>query len=125
MMLFKSLSVYAQETINITPQGTIGDTVKNITVGGIVSTAITWILIIAAIIFFFMLLIGGISWLTSGGDEQKVAGAKGQITNALIGLAIVLAGWAIVTLVGSFFGIEFGSFTLPSVGGTNLPVKTK
>lgn len=115
-MLFKSLSVYAQETINITPQGTIGDTVSSITVGGIVSTAITWILIFAAIIFFFMLLIGGISWLTSGGDEQKVAGAKGQITNALIGLAIVLAGWAIVTLVGSFFGIdEFGSFTLPSV----------
>lgn len=117
-MLLKSLSVYAkakEQSINLEPQGIIGNTVKDITVGGIVSTAITWILIIAAIMFFFMLLIGGISWLTSGGDEQKVAGAKGQITNALIGLAIVLAGWAIVTLVGSFFGITFKSFTLPSV----------
>lgn len=118
-MISKLLNVYAQGEgmeINIKPEQTEGSlNVTGFTLSSILSTAVTYIMIFSAIIFFFMLLIGGVSWLTSGGDEQKVSAAKGRITNALIGLVIVLAAWAILSLVGGFFGLDLSKFTLPSI----------
>jgi hypothetical protein len=58
---------------------------------------------------------GGIKWITSDGDEKSVEGARSQITNALIGLAIVFAAWAILRLIGILFGVNLTqSFTIPT-----------
>ena len=62
--------------------------------------------VIGAIIFFFMLVIGGIQWITSGGDKEAVIQARGRITNALIGLVILFSTFAIVVVVEIFFGID-------------------
>ena len=108
--------IYAADTINITPKsGSSLSSLSNLTVGGIVSGAISLILIIVALVFFFILVIGGLKWITSGGDEKKVAGARAQITNALIGLVIVFAAWAIMKLIGTVFGIDIvGTLTIPT-----------
>ena len=88
----------------------------SITVSKLVSGGIELVLILAALVFFFVLVIGGIRWILSGGDENKVKGAKGQITNALIGLAIIFVAWAIGTMMHTIFGVAiFGNFTLPKV----------
>lgn len=76
--------------------------------------------IAAVVIFFFTLLLGGIRWLTSGGDEQKIASARGQITNAIIGLVITFSVLAIVKLVAYFFGIDSLQnliITIPALSG--------
>ena len=87
----------------------------NITINNMVSGAITMVLIVVSLIFFFILVIGGLKWITSGGDEKKVAAARTQITNALIGLVIVFAAWAIMKLIGSVFGIDLlTTFTFPT-----------
>jgi cbb3-type cytochrome oxidase subunit 3 len=63
-------------------------------------------IIIAAIIFFFVFLIGGIRWIMSGGDKAQVEAARGTLTNALIGLVIVLSLFAILKFIEVLFGIE-------------------
>ena len=86
-----------------------------LTVGGVIGWLIGIVMAIAAIIFFFILITGGIKWLTSGGDEKKVAAARASLTSALVGLAIVFASWAIMKLLGDVLGINFFSFQLPQL----------
>ena len=92
-------------------------TLGGITVATIVSALITLVLIIAALVFFFMLIIGGIKWISSGGDKGQTETARNQITAALIGLVIVFAAWAIIQLVNTFFGINILNLTIPSAQG--------
>jgi len=58
------------------------------------------------LIFFFMLLLAAIQWVSSGGDKAAVEGARGRLSNALVGLVILFAAFAIVKLVENFFGIS-------------------
>jgi type IV secretion system pilin len=106
--------IYAAEEIVIGPDGGQWDPLTNLTAQGIVSGAINLILIVVALVFFFILVFGGLRWVTSGGDEKKVGDARAQITNALIGLAIVFAAWAIMKLIGTAFGIDI-------LGGIEIP----
>jgi len=62
-------------------------------------------LLIAAILVFAYLVLGGIEWITSGGDKGKTENARSKITSALIGLAIVAASYAVMQVVAFFFGI--------------------
>lgn len=41
----------------------------------------------------------GFLWMSSGGEEEKVSTAKKILKNSVIGLAIILASWAIATFV--------------------------
>ena len=106
--------VYAADTIKIASKGNDFKALESLTAGGIISGAITLVLILVAIVFFFILVIGGLKWVTSGGDEKKVGAARAQITNALIGLAIVFAAWAIMKLIGTVFGIDVFNLTIQS-----------
>jgi len=45
------------------------------------------------------LVYGGFLWMTSGGEEEKIKKAKGMITNAIIGLVIVILAYAISNFV--------------------------
>ena len=97
-------------------------------IAGTVSAIIGLMTIVATIWFMFQILIGGISWITSGGDKSKLQTARDRITNAFIGLIIVVAAWAIVALVGKFFGLDF--ILLPAnlvnmlrISGPGLPTQ--
>lgn len=106
--------VYAADIV-IQPKSGGFDALKNLTIPGMVSGAISLVLVVVSLIFFFILVLGGLKWITSGGDEKKVAAARGQITNALIGLVIVFAAWAIMKLIGTVFGIDIlGNLAIPT-----------
>lgn len=60
---------------------------------------IQWVLGLLGLIAVVMILIGGFQWMTAGGNEEKVAGAKKIISAAVIGLIVVLLAWAIVIFV--------------------------
>jgi len=51
------------------------------------------------IILVTLILYAGFVYMTSGGDAKKTTQAKQIITNAVIGLVIVLSAWAITTFV--------------------------
>lgn len=104
--------VYAQD-VQLVPQGQWAG-LASLTVGGVVSGAISLVLLITALVFFFILVVGGLKWIMSGGDQKAVETARNQITNALIGLAIVFAAFAIISLIGTVFGISLTNFTIPT-----------
>ena len=89
--------------------------VKITDLGQLISAAVGTLLIISALLAFVFLILGGIQWITSGGDKGKTEEARNRITAALVGLAIVAAAWAIVQLISTFFGIDIfgGTKTLP------------
>lgn len=74
--------------------------------GAYVSNIVSAILIVAGLAAFALLVWGGFTWIISNGDKTKVEEARNRITNALIGLAIVAASWAIFLLVDYFFGLN-------------------
>lgn len=111
-----SAAFAADETISIKPsdEARFG-ALTDISVPGIVSGAITMLLVVSALIAFVFLIIGGIKWITSGGDKDRTAGAQKTLTAALVGLVIVFAAWAIIKLIQTFFGIEILELTIPTV----------
>lgn len=100
--------------IKLEPKGQDFKPLTNLTFAGIVSGLINLVMVLAALVFFFMLVWGGIRWVTSQGDKNNVEGARNQITNALIGLAIVFAAWAIMKLIEVLFGINIFSLNIQS-----------
>ncbi len=62
--------------------------------------------IIGGLMFILYFVLGGIQWLTSSGDREGVEKAKHQMTNAVIGLIIVVASYSIAFIVGTVLGIE-------------------
>lgn len=66
-----------------------------------------------------LILYGGFLYMTSGGSEDKIAEGKKYITNAVIGLVIILSAWAIVQFVFSqLSGAIVGNNGLPGGGGS-------
>ncbi|HUW24585.1 MAG TPA: hypothetical protein VMW04_03050 [Patescibacteria group bacterium] len=76
--------------------------------------AINLFLISGAVVFVFIFLIGAIKWITAGGDKAGMESAQKTITNALIGLAILLSIFAIIGAIEFFFDIKLTRLKLPS-----------
>lgn len=65
-------------------------------IGGIIKIFLSFL----GVIFLLLMIYGGYTWMTARGNEQEVEKAKSLIKNALIGLIIVLAAYAITAFVG-------------------------
>ncbi len=70
----------------------------------IASKVLSFLLSIVGIIAIIMLVIGGLMYLTAGGDEGKAETGKKIVTYATIAIAIALAALVMVTQVAQFFG---------------------
>ena len=81
----------------------------------VISGVLQIIMIIAALICFIYLVWGGIEWMTSGGEKSAVAAARQRISAAFVGLLIVLAAWAIITLLEYLFGFSILKFEFPKL----------
>lgn len=88
-------------------------------VGTLIGNFIGLFIIIAGIMVLIYLAWGGIEWISSAGDKAGLESARNRITNALIGLGIVVAAWAIMTLTSDFFGLNFPDLPIPSLSGNN------
>ncbi len=66
-----------------------------ITVASIIRTAMGLLGIVAVVI----ILIGGFTWMTAGGNDEKVGEAKKWIFAGIIGLAIILSAYALANFV--------------------------
>lgn len=69
-----------------------------------VISLVIFVLLVTSLTF---LLIGGIKWITSGnGDKDALPKAKQTVTYAIIGLALGLASFIIINILGKFFGVN-------------------
>ncbi len=65
----------------------------------IVGNTINVVLGFLGIVLFAMLIYSGWQWMTAGGDSKQVTDAKARIFNAVAGLVIIAASYAISTFV--------------------------
>lgn len=86
--------------------GSLGDTFKITDLGAFISSVFGVGITLAAMATLFYLLWGGFDWLTSGGDKTAVENARNKITQAIIGLLIVVIIWALFGLVQRFLGVS-------------------
>ena len=105
------------EDINLQASGKNFAPLNTLTVTSIIGGAINLVLLVVALVFFFILIYGGLRWIMSEGDEKAVSAARNQITNALIGLAIVFAAFAIIKLIQVVFGVNIMNIQIPTFTG--------
>lgn len=85
----------------------------NIVFGKIVST----LLALAGIVLFIVLILGGIKWLTAGGDPKAVESAQKTLTYGIVGLIFIALAYLILVLISDFTGVtgilNFNIFFIP------------
>jgi hypothetical protein len=74
------------------------------TLGTIIDDVISLILWLVGILAVVFILWGGISYITSAGDDAKATKARQTIINAVIGIVLVLLAFVIQAAVARIFG---------------------
>lgn len=88
----------------------------SIFVGKIIQNGLTLLITVAFIIALVWTMIAGIRFVTAGGDPKTVSSAWSQIYWGLIGLVVVLASFAIINIVQTFFGVQIiNNFQIPGL----------
>ena len=82
-------------------------TEPGIILADIISMTLGVMTIGAGIWFLFQVIISGYNYLSAGGDKERLVNAGRKLTNAIIGLTIVVAAYALMGLFGTIFGVKF------------------
>lgn len=69
------------------------------TIPELITAATKWILGLVSGIIILILIFGGITYVTSAGDDEKIKTAKNTILYAIIGLAIILLAYTMINEV--------------------------
>lgn len=65
-------------------------------------TAIT----LGSLAVLVMLVMGGLGWITAGGDKGKIEQSRDRMTQSVIGLLVLIGTLAISVFIGNAFGIN-------------------
>lgn len=88
-------SLFGITEVNDGLQDALGDEDPRTVIGRIIRVALGFLGVIAVGI----ILLGGFKWMTAGGNEEKVSESKKLLGAGVIGLAIILAAWALSTYI--------------------------
>lgn len=72
----------------------------------IINRGIAYAIIIAGFLSLVFIFVGGISFILSGGQEEKIKNAVGTIRYAIIGLIITILATVIIGTVGKALGLD-------------------
>lgn len=73
----------------------------------LVQMAVVYAFIIAAALSAVFIFVGGMSFILSGGNDEKIKQAVNTIRYAIIGLVITILSFTFVTIIGKMFGFNF------------------
>lgn len=88
-------------------------------VSNIIAKIIFIALSILAIVFIILIIIAGFQWMTAGGSEEQITKAKKNISNAVIGLVIILSAYALTWFIFNYLPMSAG--TGDGGGGVDTP----
>jgi type IV secretory pathway VirB2 component (pilin) len=66
---------------------------------GLIGNIIRVVLGFTGVVALLMIIYGGILWLTSGGNQERVKKGRDTLIWAVLGVALIFAAYAIVTTV--------------------------
>jgi hypothetical protein len=81
--------------------------------GGVITTITNTLLFAVGILSVVMIIIGGLRYVTSGGNSTSVTAAKNTIMYAIVGLVISFLAFAAINFV-------LGMLTTGATSGTNV-----
>lgn len=86
--------------------GTLISDTQNISLTELINKGIAYAIIVAGFLSVVFIFIGGISFILSGGQEEKIKQAVSTIRYAIIGLVITILAVIIVNALGKIIGIS-------------------
>lgn len=97
----------AQCETGYTPQGALcipdtkvtGGFASQTTIGGFLLLVVKDLLILSAVVAILFIIIGGFTYMTSSGNQESADKGKKMVTNAIIGLVIIVLSYTIITVV--------------------------
>lgn len=120
-------NLLAQQVINPVLSGTLGsggNSTSGSNIASLIGTFIRTMVIIGGLGFALYFLLGATKWITSGGDKGKVEEAKQEILNAVTGLVILLAFFAVSAFLNDVLKINLLNIIWPTPGGGGTPTGT-
>ena len=87
-------------------QGSVLDVAQSYDAIEVINRAIAYAIIIAGFLSVVFIFFGGISFILSGGQEDKIKQAVSTIRYAIIGLVVTLLAVVIVGFVGKAMGLN-------------------
>lgn len=104
--------------------GTRPDNAPFASVPDMLTRIINFLLIIAGIAFVLLFLVGGITYLTAGGDKDGEAKAKRMLANAVIGLIITLSAFAVATFIYNYLTKNENRLKIDPINTNQTIIKT-
>jgi hypothetical protein len=92
--------------------GDITDPLGGLGLNDVIGSIIEVFFALAGVVALFYIIIGGYQYITSGGNPEAQQMAKATITNAIIGLVIVLASYLVIGFVLGQIDIDLAGFNL-------------
>lgn len=74
--------------------------------------AVQAIIALAGIVLFIMIFMGGLRFITSGGDPKAKEGAQKTITYAVYGLITILVSYLILVIIEKITGASVTEFKI-------------
>lgn len=93
--------------------GQVGDTIATLstyTTMDLVQIFVVYAFIAAAGLSAVFIFIGGINFILSGGNDEKIKTAVNTIRYSIVGLIVTILSFTFVTIVGRIFGLDFMSY---------------
>lgn len=95
----------------------------------IINKFLAYAIIVAGLLSVVFIFVGGISFILSGGQEDKIKQAVGTIRYSIIGLVVTVLAIVIVNVVGNALGLDVVKYinyndiieTVTNLGGTANP----
>ncbi len=113
-----ALLASASPAYALTVTGFVTEEVPFTDIGKLLSNVLALMFFFAALLAFIFIIIGGIQWITAGGDKAAAQAARDRITAAVVGLLIVVAAFAITLIFSVVLGINLFNFTFPNAQNT-------
>ena len=105
MLVLSTVLAAGLDTVSQAPV-TLGFSIPSLT--DVLTFIIRMVFIVAGLIALLYLFLGALSWITSGGNKENVDKAREKIQAALVGVVLIFAILAIVTVVESIFSMGLG-----------------
>lgn len=97
---------FASLVIATVTEGSILDVAQQYDALEVINRAIAYAIIVSGFLSVVFIFFGGISFILSGGQEDKIKQAVSTIRYAIIGLVVTMLSVAIVAIVGRAMGLN-------------------
>ncbi len=81
-------------------------TMNNFTVLELVQMFIVYAFIIAGALSAIFIFVGGVSFILSGGNDEKIKSAVNTIRYSIVGLIVTVLSFTFIMIVGRIFGLN-------------------